>query len=78
MATVCIESCPICGSPRIRQVRRNIKRTVNGQSYTVPGVILHACPDCGEKFYDQAATDKIQNYSPAFKSVPAKKVRRAG
>jgi hypothetical protein len=55
-----------------------IQRVYRGEMYSITGVNFHVCPDCGEKFYDQAATDKIQSHSPAYKSATSKRVRRAG
>jgi YgiT-type zinc finger domain-containing protein len=60
------KTCPTCGSKRIRLVRRDLTRTFRGQSYKVPRVQFHQCPDCGEEIYSPEAVRKIQAHSPAF------------
>ena len=61
-----ITKCPTCGSSKIRQVRRNWKGTFEGQDYTVPNLVFHECPDCGEEIYDREAMRRIEAHSPAF------------
>jgi YgiT-type zinc finger domain-containing protein len=61
-----IDTCPSCGSKRVRKVRRTITRVFKGRSYTVPNLEFHECPDCGEKMYDREAMRKIEACSPAF------------
>ena len=79
MTTLTIKTCPLCGSSRIKRLRRTLSRSYRGRNYTVPNVQYFACPDCGERLYDAAAIDKIQAHSPAFARRPAvKKVRKAG
>lgn len=39
-----------------------------GQSYTVPQLAYVVCRECGEKIYDKAAMQKIQQYSPAYEN----------
>jgi YgiT-type zinc finger domain-containing protein len=63
------------GSRKIKKVRRNLTETVRGQTYTVPGLEFHECPDCGEKIFDREAMRKIEACSPAFaKSGRRKKI----
>jgi YgiT-type zinc finger domain-containing protein len=57
-----IRTCPTCGSKRIRLVRRNMTRTFLGETYRVPSVPIHECPDCGEKLYGREAMHKLESY----------------
>jgi YgiT-type zinc finger domain-containing protein len=65
------KTCPTCGSKRIKLVRRTLVRTVNGQTFKVPNVQFHHCPDCGEEVFSPQAVSKIQAHSPAFASAKA-------
>jgi len=68
-----IATCPSCGSRKVRKVRRDLTREFRGQTYSVPDVEFHECPDCGEKIYDREAMQKIEAQSPAFaRAHPAK------
>lgn len=58
--------CPTCGSKKIKQVRRNLIRNFRGQTYVVPDLEYHECPDCGERVYDPQAMRKIEAHSPAY------------
>ena len=58
------KTCPTCGSERIRKVRRTVKRTSRGKSFTVPNLTFHECPDCGEEVYSPAAMEKIEAHRP--------------
>ena len=64
-----IRTCPTCGSKGIHHVRRAVMRTVRGKSYRVPGVVLHECPDCGEKLYGREAMRKLESYRPKLKAT---------
>lgn len=61
-----ISSCPTCGSGKIRKVKRNWKGNFQGESYVVPALEFHECPNCGEEVYDREAMRKIEAYSPAY------------
>lgn len=61
-----ITVCPSCGSKKIKRVRREWTGEYEGQSYTVPRLEFHECPDCGEKVYDREAMRQIESHSPAF------------
>jgi len=50
----------MCGTPRIKRVVRVIKGVRSGRAYSVPGVAVDACPDCGEVLFDHAAVQKIE------------------
>lgn len=69
--TLHIKTCLTCGSDKIRRVVRDITRSYQGQTYTVPKVGLYACPNCGEKVYDHAAMLKIKAHSPAYPKAEA-------
>lgn len=61
-----ISTCPSCGSSRIKCIREDWTDEFHGQTYTVPDLTYHQCPDCGEKVYDREAMRKIEAHSPAF------------
>ena len=60
------KKCPTCGSTKIRRVRKTIARSCCGKTYTVPAVVYHECPACGEEIFSPEAVRKIQASSPAF------------
>lgn len=70
-----ITSCPTCGSKKIKKVQKNLMRSFQGQTYTVPNLEFHECPDCGERLYDRDAMRKIEAHSPAY--AKARKRRKA-
>ncbi len=55
-----ITECPTCASPRSKHVRKNLRRTWNGQTYVVPNLDHWECADCGEHVYDRDAMHKIE------------------
>ena len=55
-----ITICPTCGSKNIKKVRQNWTGKFQGQTYTVPNLELHECPDCGERVYDREAMRRIE------------------
>jgi YgiT-type zinc finger domain-containing protein len=67
-----ITRCPICGSAKIRRVRKTVTRTHAGQTYLVPDLAFWECPTCGERVYDRDALRRIESHSPAYQ-----KARRA-
>ena len=71
-----ITHCPTCGSRKIRKVRRNLTRDFRGQTYVVPDLEFHECPNCGEKLYDREAMRKIEAHSPAFAKARSRKQAR--
>jgi YgiT-type zinc finger domain-containing protein len=73
-----ITICPSCGSKNIKKVRRNWTDEFQGQTYTVPDLEFHECPDCGEKLYDREAMRKIEAYSPAYAKARRRRQARAG
>jgi YgiT-type zinc finger domain-containing protein len=61
--------CPSCGSSKIKKVRGPVSHEFEGDTYTVPGITYHACPECGERVYDGQALNKMQAASPAFRGT---------
>ena len=70
-----ITICPTCGSDKIKKLRRNWTRKVQGEAYTVPNLEYYECPDCGEKIYDREAMRKIEAHSLAFSKKQVRKKR---
>lgn len=68
-----ITVCPTCGSDKIAEVCRDVTKTVNGQTYTVPALEFFECPNCGEKIYDREAMRRIEAYSPSYSKKKLKK-----
>ena len=64
-----ISQCPSCGSSKIKKIRGSVSHEFEGETYTVPGVTYHVCPECGERVYDAEAVDKMQAASPAFRGA---------
>jgi len=64
-----ITICPTCGGKRIKRVKRNFKDEFQGETYVVPALEFHECPDCGERIYDRDAMRKIEAYSPAYSKM---------
>lgn len=74
-----ITECPSCASPRIKHVRKNLRRTWKGHAYVVPNLEHWQCPDCGEHVYDRDAMQRIEAHSPAYaKRRRAEKITAAG
>ena len=61
-----IKVCSTCGCEKIKKVRRNRLGKFQGQSYSVPSLEYHECPECGEKVYGREAMRRIEEESPAF------------
>lgn len=55
-----IRVCPTCGSKRIRRVRSNWTGEVGGRDCVVQDLEFHECPACGERLYDHAAMQRIE------------------
>jgi YgiT-type zinc finger domain-containing protein len=54
----------MCGSRKIRRVRRDVKIDVGQLHFIVPAVGFDECPQCGEQFFDLAAMEKIEAHRP--------------
>lgn len=69
-----ITICPVCGSNKIKLVKRDWTRQYCGRSYTVLELEYYECPNCNERVYDRKAMQRIQAYSPAFAKKRRSKV----
>ena len=54
-----IKSCPICGSRKVERVHDTVKFPSKSGELTVPDVDFDVCRNCGESFFDHAASKKI-------------------
>ncbi len=61
-----ITTCPTCGGRKIKKVTRSFVDEFQGETYLVPSLEFHECPDCGERLYGPEAMRKIEAYSPAY------------
>lgn len=68
-----ITICPTCGSDKIKEVCRDLTRTVKDKTYTVPALKFYECPNCGEKVFDREAMRKIEEHSPSYAKKKLKK-----
>lgn len=68
-----ILTCPTCGSKKIKPVKRNWVDEFQGETYTVPALEFHECPDCGERLYEAQAMRKIEAHSPAYIKTPKRR-----
>lgn len=69
-----IKTCPMCGSNRIRLVKRDVHRVLLGKyPYTARNIEFHECPKCGEKFYGPEAMDKMDSFRPKLPRRAAKR-----
>jgi YgiT-type zinc finger domain-containing protein len=51
----------MCGSTRIRRVRRDVKGNYKGKPYIAKSVEFEECPACGERLYDLEAMRKLES-----------------
>ena len=68
-----ISTCPTCSSKKIKHVKRNWVDEFQGETYTVPALEFHECPDCGERLYEAQAMRKIEAHSPAYIKTPKRR-----
>jgi uncharacterized protein with PIN domain len=61
-----IKKCPVCGSLKIKKVRKDLQGNVGDVKYSVQSLEYYECPDCKEKIYDINAMRRIEAVSPAF------------
>lgn len=71
MTKLIIKTCPICGSNRIRLVKRDIKGNRNGHPYIARGIEIEECPNCGERLFSPEALDAID-----AQIAPAKRAKQ--
>lgn len=67
-----LTTCPICASKKIAKVRRTLTRQAGGKSYKVPSVQFYECGNCGEQFFDRAASQLIDAHSPILRRRTAR------
>ena len=61
-----MQTCPTCGSNKIRKAHGAWAADFQGHTYTVPDLEYYECPRCGEQVYDREAMRRIEAHSPAF------------
>lgn len=54
-----IKKCPICGSGKLQRLRESVELHPRGRRLQVPDVEFDRCLNCGERFFDDAASQKI-------------------
>ena len=54
-----LQSCPTCGSRKIRLTTKDLEFTQAGRTILVPQVECEVCPDCGEVITDYTANQYI-------------------
>ena len=65
------KTCPTCGSKRIQRVKRSLSLSAQGKRFTVPAVVFHECPNCGEQVFSPEAMDKIAAHRPKRRRAAA-------
>ena len=56
---VTLKTCPVCGSRRVRKVHDTASFTIGRRKVKVRDLDFAHCQNCREKFFDQAANQKI-------------------
>jgi YgiT-type zinc finger domain-containing protein len=64
MKQLTITVCPICGSRKIRQVRRDVESRRGGVTFTARGIDIEECPHCGEQLFSPEALRQIDAQRP--------------
>jgi YgiT-type zinc finger domain-containing protein len=59
-----VRVCPICGSKRIRQVKRDITSRRGGRSFVARDVTIEECPNCGERLFSPESLAQIAASQP--------------
>lgn len=54
-----LKKCPICGSRRIERVRESVELHPCGRVIRVPDVEFDRCGNCGERFFNHDASQRI-------------------
>jgi YgiT-type zinc finger domain-containing protein len=68
-----IKTCPTCGSPKIKKVKKDWEGEYQGKKYSVPSLSFYECPNCGERVYDRDSMHRIEEKSPALRKAYGKK-----
>jgi YgiT-type zinc finger domain-containing protein len=64
MTKLVINTCPMCGSKRIRRIKRAIESRRGGSVFVAQGVTVEECPDCGERLFGPEALEEIAAQKP--------------
>ena len=59
MSQLTISTCPICGSRKIRRLKRDIKSNRGGVSFVARNIEIDECPNCQEQLFSPEALEKI-------------------
>ena len=65
MSKLVIHTCPMCGSKRIRRVKRAIESKRGGIAFVAQGITVEECPDCGERLFSPEALEDIAAQKPS-------------
>jgi YgiT-type zinc finger domain-containing protein len=56
-----INKCPLCGSRKVQRVCEAVELHPRGRRVVVPDVEFDHCFNCGEKFFDHSACEKMDS-----------------
>ena len=59
-----LTKCPICGSRKIQRRKESVQLHPRGRTVVVKEVEIDHCTNCGERFFDHAASEKIDAAIP--------------
>jgi YgiT-type zinc finger domain-containing protein len=65
MSDLLIKTCPICGSKRIRRVKRDVESHRGGWPFVAHGIEIEECPVCGERFFGPESLEQIDVQRPS-------------
>jgi YgiT-type zinc finger domain-containing protein len=54
-----IKTCPICGHKKVRRIVSDVDFSLGTKTIRVPQLSYDQCPNCGERFFDADASEKI-------------------
>ena len=73
MKELVITTCPMCGSKRVRKVKRDVQVRRRGQSFMAKGIPVEECPTCGERLFGPASFAAIDEQLHAAKGKQRRK-----
>ncbi len=56
------DSCPICGSIKMKRVKKTLTFNTKKRKVKVPNLEFDACDSCKEQFFDEEANKIIDTY----------------
>lgn len=56
------DSCPMCGSIKIKRVKKTLTFNIKKGKVKVPNLEFDACDSCNEQFFDEEANKIIDTY----------------